>query len=121
MKVVTRESTAPLAPSALLVERARDFIRRNATHGITPGDIAGHLGVSRRLLDLRFSELSDETVSDAIRNAKLEAVKRLLLSTNAPIAAISRDCGFPNANHLRNIFAAATGTSMREWRRRAKA
>ncbi|MBQ6327681.1 MAG: helix-turn-helix domain-containing protein, partial [Kiritimatiellae bacterium] len=45
---------------------------------------------------------------------------RLLLSTNAPIAAISRDCGFPNANHLRNIFASATGVSMREWRRRAR-
>lgn len=120
MKVVTRETTMPLAPSAMLVERAKEFIRRNATSGITPGDVAGHLGVSRRLLDLRFSELSDETVSDAIRCAKLSAVKRLLLSTNAPIAAISRDCGFPNANHLRNIFASATGVSMREWRRRAR-
>ena len=118
MKVVTRESTAPLTPSSMLVERAEDFIRRNATHGISPGDVARHLGVSRRLLDLRFGELSDETVSDTIRRVKLDAVKRLLLSTDATIASISRSCGFPNANHLRNVFAAATGLSMREWRRR---
>ena len=81
--------------------------------------VARHLGVSRRLLDLRFSELSDKSVSAAIRDVRIAAVKRLLTSTDCAIAAISRSCGFPNANHLRNLFAAETGMSMREWRRRA--
>lgn len=118
MKFVSRDSTAPVAPAARLISKANEFIQRTAVRGITPADVAAHLGVSRRLLDLRFHELNDRTVAASILETKLEAVKRALSISDDRITVIAANCGFSNPNHLRNIFLARTGLSMREWRKR---
>ncbi|MDD3546287.1 MAG: substrate-binding domain-containing protein [Kiritimatiellae bacterium] len=117
MKLVTRDSTAPVAPAARLISKANEFIRHNAARGITPADVAAHLGISRRLLDLRFSELNDRTVAESILDTKLEAVKRALSTSGDRMSVIAANCGFSNPNHLRNVFLAKTGLSMRDWRK----
>ena len=50
-RVVIRESMPHLPPAQIHVDRAREFIKQHAVEGITPGDVAAHLGVSRPLLD----------------------------------------------------------------------
>lgn len=115
-ELVERESTAPMAPAAMLVSRAIEFISRQAVHGITPDDVAAHCGVSRRLLDLRFREQSPNTVGRMILSVKLDAARRMVEDTGDHMAEIARRCGFANANHLKNAFAARFGASMREWR-----
>ena len=115
-ELVERESTVPVAPAAMLVSRAIEFISRQAVHGITPDDVAAHCGVSRRLLDLRFREQSPDTVGRMILSAKLEAARRIVESTGDRMVEIARQCGFANANHLKNAFVARFGVSMREWR-----
>ncbi|MDD4018081.1 MAG: substrate-binding domain-containing protein [Kiritimatiellae bacterium] len=118
MKIVSRDSTAPVAPAARLISKANDFIRHNAVRGITPADVAAHLGISRRLLDLRFNELNDRTVAESILETKLEAVKHALSATGDRTSVIAANCGFQNPNHLRNVFLAKNGLSMSDWRKR---
>ena len=120
MEIVVRESTAPITPAARLMTHALEFIKRQAIHGIGPDDVADHLGISRRLLDLRFHELHSMSVARSILDVKLDAVKRLLAETDEYIVVISRKCGFPNPNHLKNVFAAKFGISMRDWRRQCR-
>ena len=55
-RVVIRESTPRLPLAESLIARAKEFIDKHATDGISPGDVAVHLGISRPLLDLRFRE-----------------------------------------------------------------
>ena len=115
-KIVERESTRPISPVTALVERAINFIDSHASENIKVSDVVSAIGVSRSLLDLRFREFKGETVSKAITNRRLEAVKRALSDIDLSIRAISAKCGFSNANHLKNLFKKRFGISMREWR-----
>ena len=114
--IVARESTHPFAPSEALVRRARAFIAREAVNGASVADVVAHLGVSRRLADLRFKEISGETIGAALTRARLDAVTRLLRQSSIPLSQIAARCGFSNANSLRNLFRRIYGTSMRGWR-----
>lgn len=114
--VVMRESTAPLVPSAHLVERALRFIEGNAFNGIRAHDVVTYLGVSRALADRRFRECAAGTIREAISKVRLAEVKRLLRETSMPIARITEQCGFADDNYAKRVFRKAEGMSMRNWR-----
>ena len=119
-RVVLRESTPHLPPAEGIVTRARDFIDKHATEGISPGDVAAYLGISRTLLDLRFRETQKTTVGRLITDIKLAEVERKLRLTSLSITSIQELCGFRNANALKNLFKARYGVSMRDWRSRQR-
>ncbi len=116
-KVIMRESTAPLPPSTTLVEGALAFIRAHAVEGITPTDVVRHLGVSRRLAELRFQELRGETIRATIEKERLDRVKRLLRTTARPIGHIAEETGFRSVDRLSRLFKQRTGLSPLQWRK----
>ena len=116
LKIVERESAAAASPAAHLLTRATDFIRKNATKGIRPNDVAEFLGVSRRLADLRFQQFSGESINEVITHYKLEAVKKLLATTSRPIKTVSETCGYTDLAYLKTLFKRRFGCTMREWR-----
>ena len=116
LKIVERESAAASSPAAHLLARATDFIRKNATKGIRPNDVAEFLGVSRRLADLRFQQFSGESINEVITQCKLEAVKKLLATTNRPIKTVSEACGYADLAYLKTLFKRRFGCTMRDWR-----
>lgn len=115
--VVARESTLREFPHGALVRRATEFIAANATSGIDPNDVVRHVRVSRRLLDLRFREVTGKSVQEAIRERRLETVKSLLSSSDLSIAMVAERCGYRDANYLKNQFKKAFGLSMRDYRK----
>ena len=115
--VVERESTAPLAPSSHLVERALSFIANKALTGIKPRDVASYLGVSRALADRRFRECNAGTIGNAIAKVQIAKIKELLIDKKMPIAKITFICGLPDENYAKRLFKKHTGMTMREWRR----
>lgn len=115
-RIVERASSTPLSPSAKLVEDALAYISEHGLGPISPASIAARLRVSRPLLDLRFRQIRNDTVSNAIRTHRLNEVKSLLKTTDLPIGRIALDCGFRNENHLRNLFRKVYGLSMRQFR-----
>ena len=117
--IVARASTLREAPSGVLVHRAMSFICANAAKGIRPDDVVRHLRVSRRLLDLRFREVTGSSLQTAIREQRLETVKKLLGETKRSIGEIAILCGYHDANYLKNQFKRRFGISMRDYRRSA--
>ena len=116
VKLVVRASTAPIPPSVDLTTRAQSFIAQNACNGISVADVAHHLGVSRRLLDLRFKELGLGGIAGNIRQCRLEAARRLIDTTNQSLAQIAAVCGFANTDSLRNLLRREFGHSIRKLR-----
>lgn len=114
--VTIRESTLGSTPHGPLVEKASSYIEAHATEGIGPNDVAKHLGISRRLLDLRFAQVRQRTVLSTIQDAKLENVQKQLLNATATIEEITRACGYASPNHLKKVFKSRFGMSMRQWR-----
>lgn len=119
VRFIERESTAPLSPSGPIVDRANRYIAENAVKGISANDVAAHLGISRRLLDLRFRETGFTTVSRRIRNTKLDEVCRLLKTTTLNDRRIAERCGFENVNALRNLFRSTYGKTLYGYRKAA--
>lgn len=118
-QVVRRESTAMVSPTGKLVQKALAFIRKNALRGISVDDVAKHLNVSRRLLDLRFRELQATTIGETIIQTRLDEVKHRLRTTGESIESIALACGYENPNYLKNLFRKRYAMSMREFRRRS--
>ncbi len=117
VKVVERESALATTPTAHILSRALGFIRKNAVKGIKVDDVAKALGISRRLADLRFQQFSGETINEAITRQKLDAVKKLLATTDRPIKVISESCGYTDLAYLKTLFKRRFGMTMRDWRR----
>ena len=110
--IVERESTAPASPAGLMVRKAETFIRDHADGKLRVADVARHLGISRRLLDLRFREITGRTVLAAIQAVQLERVRHLLRTTQLSIAEIGRLVNFRSENHLKRLFRATYGMTM---------
>lgn len=115
-EIAVRESTGATSSAGRLVQQAIAFMRMHAMDGIKPRDVAAHLNVSRSLADLRFRELQGESMGSAILRHRLEAVRRLLLTTNDTIEDIADKCNFRRAYRLRDAFKARYGCTMVEYR-----
>ena len=116
LKLVCRESTGPVAPSAALIERAKDIVTSEAVKGATVAEIVKRLGVSRRLLELRYRETEGITLCQALMQRRLEVAKKLILTTSRKIVQIAAECGFSDAKHLTHALKSAYGKSPRELR-----
>lgn len=111
-----RDSTHQIASGNALVNRAVEFIRLNARRNITVTSVVAHLGVSRRLADLRFRQFEGRTILETITYYRLETVKRLLRESKSSISSITRVCGFSSEGYLKELFHRKCGLSMREYR-----
>ena len=116
LKVSERETTRNLNSAGALVQRALAYIHDNACLGISPDDVVMNARVSRRLLDMRFKEVTGTTLNTAIRDMQLKEVCRRLKRTNDTIDAITLDCGFRCPTYLKELFRKRFGTTMRDYR-----
>ena len=116
--IIERQSAKPISPASQLVEHAIAFIRQNATKGISALDVAAHLGVSRRLADLRFRQLTGASLLEAIHDRRFDEIKRHLRETAVPIEKIIAASGFKTLSNAKNLFKKRYGVSMRDYRAR---
>ena len=114
--ITERSTTGTPTPATSLIERALAFIDAEATNGIRTEDVARYVRVSRRLLDLRFRQFEDKSVSEKIKERKIASVLRLLAETDLPVKDVFRQSGFSDIPHATRLFRKATGTSPESWR-----
>ncbi len=114
--VIRRNSTSAPIDNAAIVRRALKFIHEHAMEGIDVKDVVCHMRVSRRLADLRFSEVAGCTILNAILARRIDEAKRLLSNGDMRITEVALRCGYQNANYFKNVFRRLTGLSPRAWR-----
>ncbi len=114
--IVVRTSTQNLKGSGRIVSQAHEFIRLHAHERITVADIAAHLNLARRTLEMRFRETLGCGVAEVLRRERLDRVARLLRETDQSILSIAFDSGFASPTHLMAAFKQFTGMTMKEWR-----
>ena len=119
LRIVHRQSSQAAPPLSFLAAAAVTFIRLNACAGIGVSDVARHLNVSRRLAELRFRESRGHSILEEIQRCRLERVRALLRETDLTIGAVGERCGYPTENHLKALFKARFGMTMREYRKKA--
>lgn len=115
-KLVERNSTSYLSPSAQLVSSALQYIHQHAAEKVTAGDVVRYLRVSRNLLELRMREVHGSSLAATLRGRRIDLAKDALARTTMPIGKVFQSCGFGNIRSAENIFKAQTGTTPSEWR-----
>ena len=121
--ITERASTQDVKGSGRIVSLACDYIAKNACRrgGIDQFDVAQHLGVSVRTLQLRFQEVAFAgSILNEIQRVQLENVCRMLRTTKRSIKDITFACGFGSLSRLKAIFVKKIGMSMRDYRNMAK-
>ena len=111
--VFAGESTARSVSAARLVNMAQAFIAKNRTSKLSPADVAAHLGCSRKLAELRFSQICGTTLRMAIENARMEEVKRRLAGGER-VNDIVKEMHFTSANQLYRIYKRHFGSTIRQ-------
>jgi AraC family transcriptional regulator len=66
-----------------------------------------------------FRRRYKRTIGEYIHGRRIQAASRALVETKDSIAKIAADCGFSDQSHMTRVFKAATGTTPKEYRRRA--
>ena len=115
--IVVRGSSAHIAPATSLVERALILVEQQALSGICATDIAKRLGISRRLLDMRFRQFGLPSVAEELTAHRLRKAKQLLAETRLPLDRIAHLSGFANSDSMRNLFRNRLGLSTRAFRK----
>ena len=116
VSVIERASTKPVLPAATLVARTKAFIAEHGCERIDVADVSGHLGVSRRLAELRFRQMEGTSIRRAIEDRRMEEAKRLLAKTNLSVTAIAKRIGFSGQNRLSHVFKSRFEHSPENWR-----
>ena len=111
-----RESTRAKTTGYNIAMDAANYIRNHSHLGIRPETVARRLGVSRRLLDLRFRQIDGRSLNEAILQARLERARQMLSETDAPIAEIADSCAFRHVSYLTRLFKKTYGMPPAAWR-----
>ncbi len=116
--VVVRGSSDVVAVGDSAVAEAARFIREHACEGIAVGDVLKRVPISRSALERRMRAALGRTPNEEINRVRVETVKRLLVGTDLPLAAIAERTGFAGAQYLVDVFRRKTGQTPGAFRRR---
>lgn len=115
--LVKRRSTGAPSQGGWLVQKADELIRKEACKGLKAAQVSTRLGVSRRLLDLRYRQLRGRTILDTILDTRIDAAKELLRNTKLPIREIAAATGLSDVSYAQRLFKHRVGETMRTYRR----
>lgn len=120
VRIVTRRSTEAIRIADPLVVKTLEFIWLNIGSSINVADVARHLNVSRRLLEIHTRKALGRTVHDEIIRVRLNRAQSLLRDTRLTINEIAEACGFAGPSHFGRRFQDAFHTTPSAFRRQTR-
>ncbi|MBT3294753.1 MAG: substrate-binding domain-containing protein [Verrucomicrobia bacterium] len=119
--VVTRRSTDVLAVADATVAQAMRFMWENLDADLSVDDVAAQVGTSSRSLQRAFRRHLGRGVIAEMRRRRLQALARLLRTSDLPITDLAPTVGFRTLVHLHKCFRDTYGMTPREYRRKHRA
>ena len=117
-EIVRRASTRLLLRRDARVTRALGYIEQHyADPEIDATRVAGVMGCSRSLADLRFREATGHTIREEIQERRIESAKGLLADPNRGLSAIPSLCGCLSQTTFMRFFKSRVGKTMSDFRR----
>jgi LacI family transcriptional regulator len=115
--LAARQSSAALAVDDPKIAAAWRFIRERACEGIQVGEVVRAVGLSRRVLDRRFLELTGRTPREEIARERVARMRQLLSETDLTMAEIALRTGFDHVEYATVFFQRETGQAPGAYRR----
>ena len=100
------------------VTQCVDYIYSNIKERITIADLAAYTGLSESYLSRVFKQNLGVSISDYIREKKIEKATHLLKYSDKPIIDIANYLSFSSQSHFIQIFENFTGLTPKKYRDR---
>jgi transcriptional regulator GlxA family with amidase domain len=91
------------------IKKIQHHIEKNFTEKLTVDELAGLVAMSRRTLERRFRQATNNTVAEYIQRVKVEAAKRSFEATRKNINEVMYDVGYTDTKAFRSLFKKITG------------
>ena len=118
IRIVERISTAAFATKDKEIQKAVMFIYHNRHKKISVKDVVSNVALSRRLLEVRFKEVTGQSIYQYIADLKIKTFSEMLLETDDQVINIALSLGENDAKSISKRFKATYGCSPNEWRSR---
>jgi LacI family transcriptional regulator len=116
--VTLRASSDVLSVPDPFVARAIRHIRNNPSGFLGVKDVVRQVGLSRRALEIRFRSSTGHTIHDEITRVHINEAKRLLESTDLPVAEVAHRSGYQSYHGFSIAFRRETGNTPKQYRAR---
>ncbi len=117
---IKRESENSLTPlsqhNSNLISEIKSYFDRNYDKPINVSEYFASIGYSYHHLRHSFKEVCGFSPNQYLMNVRIEAAKRLLLSTDYTLEEIYRKCGFNSVSHFVANFKKSTNKTPTEFR-----
>lgn len=120
VKVIERMSTAAYATDDQQIEKAILFIHRSIHKKIFVKDVMQEVALSRRLLEIRFKQVTGKTLHQYISDLKLKRFSEMLLDSDEPVVNLALSLGETDTKTISRQFRQRYGLPPDEWRKRNK-
>lgn len=101
------------------VEAVVSYLQENYTRSIALEELGKWVGLNPRYLCSLYTRQTGQTIWVTLRTIRLDAARRLLLSTELSVTEIAMETGFSDSQYFSRVFAAAEGMSPRAYRQAA--
>jgi len=117
-RLIERQSTNVVALADPDLAAAQRFISAHACEGISVQDVADHVAISRRMLELQFKQVLGVSPGERIRELRLRRAADLLRTTSHPVAVVAAMAGFEHRTNFATAFLQRYGMTPRRYRQR---
>jgi|GEM_PF-1592106 len=100
-----------------LVDKVILLLQRNYSRSIRLDDLGRQVNLHPRYLCTLFRQITGQTVTEYLRDLRIEKAKRLLLYTSLTITEIALDVGFSSSQYFSRVFSRAEGIDPRTFRK----
>ncbi|MGF1475697.1 MAG: helix-turn-helix domain-containing protein [Geminicoccaceae bacterium] len=103
------------------VQRAQDFIEAHLGEDVSLSAIAAAANLSPHHFLRAFKAATGRTPHRYVQERRVELCRRLLETTELPLADIAYQCGFASQSHMTTVFRGTVGTTPGRYRSEAQA
>jgi AraC-like DNA-binding protein len=100
------------------IQPAIKFMEKNLDVSLSMQELAEVCGLSSTSFNRHFRKLLRTTPREFLLALRVEAARRLLVTTDISLAAIATDCGFTDQSHFTKRFQKVTGMTPHHYRER---
>ncbi|HHV11346.1 MAG TPA: helix-turn-helix domain-containing protein [Clostridiales bacterium] len=113
----TQEILKVNSDSASFVESVKKFVRAHIdSEELNRNTIADAIHMNPDYLSYLFHKQSGMLLNTYITNERIQAAKKLLMTTNLPLQAIADATGFSNSSYFHKQFKKVTGVTPQQYR-----
>lgn len=115
--VIHRMSTEYIAMNDPHVHTALKFLHANINGQISVNDVVKQVPLSRRLLEIRFKEVTQCSIYAYLFNLRMERFAQMLRASKDPIAQLAEQIGITDIKNLSRQFKATYGLTPTQYRK----